>query len=58
MLQMVRAVADVTNYGCYGWNDISNETVGAIEALNGVDFNACYGAANKRYRHHHLSLNL
>lgn len=53
MLQMVRDITGVTDYG---WNDISNETVGAVEALNGVDFNAFYVAADKQCRRHHLNL--
>ena len=57
MLQVLRGVAGITNYCCYGWNDISNETVGAVEALIHVDLSAFYVAANKRYRHRHRSLN-
>jgi len=29
-----------------------------VEALNGVDLNACYGVKGIRYRRHHLNLNL
>ena len=49
MLQMVRDITGVTDYGWNGWNGV------AVEALIHVDFNACYGVKDKRYRRHHRS---